>query len=99
MILHTFNKALNSRSLLTELLQVLGHNDAILFFEDGVYWGEIGSPFNDLLLQTEHSPRLFCLDDDLSARGIQAIDQKFQRASYAKFVELSASFNKVTAWY
>lgn len=93
--LFTVNKA-PSHSLLQACQRMLSKGDGILFLEDGVYHGIDAQA----LALVPDTVRVFCLKEDLQARGLQAkVNAKAETVSYRKFVELCTDYDKVVSWF
>lgn len=93
--LHTISRS-PSHGLLEQCLALARPGDGIFFIEDGVYH----------CLDTRVSLRisgrilLFCLKEDMEARGIKHLDKaEMEIAGYSRFVELCCKFDKIVNWF
>ena len=77
-------------------LRLLGDNDAVLLCGDAVYALRPDTPVHAQLLAANLATRLFALEEDITARGLNAT--LAQPVDYAGFVALSVRFDKVNSW-
>jgi tRNA 2-thiouridine synthesizing protein B len=95
--LHVVSHSPFTDGRLHSCLRVLGAADGLLLCGDAVHALQAGSsawrPLSELAL----SGRLYALDEDVSARAINACEQ-VQRLDYVGFVQLSIDFDKVNTW-
>lgn len=92
--LHTLNKAPSNQALFEQMLNTATPGDSIVLMEDGVYYcmqSTINRRIQDI--------QVYALQDDLHARGIPYEESDVKQASYAEFVELCTSHDKVINWY
>lgn len=93
--LHTINQTPSSK-LLESCCQTLNDGDAILFIEDGVY--HIRD--NAILDAVSKDVSLYCLKEDLAARGLQDNNSNLvDIISCRKFVALCTEHDKVVSWF
>lgn len=94
--LHVISHSPFGDNRLTSCLRLLGASDGLLLCGDAVYALQPDSaPLKSLQAKgLEH--RLFALDEDLDARGLQAGVAK--AIDYPMFVALSLDYDKVNSW-
>lgn len=93
--LFTINKA-PSHALLQASKRMLSEGDAILFLEDGVYH----AIDEQALAGVPEQVSVFCLKEDLQARGLQArLAAQVVSVNYRKFVGLCTEYDKVVSWF
>ena len=78
---------------LSSCLRLLGPQDALMLTGDAVYALLPESPWASQL----QGLKVFALDEDLIARGIQATSTA-QALDYSGFVQCCLDFNKVNSW-
>jgi len=91
MVLHLVQRSPFQHSALRDCLNLCADTDAILLMEDGV----LGVNHTDL--KTVTVP-LYALQDDLSARGLNAPDT-IKACGYDEFVELCGQYKQVVSWF
>jgi len=94
MILHIVNKSPFQHSALQNCLRTLGPQDSILLIEDGVLLLANPSVHTGL----PQAARLFALQDDCVARGLNVDNRVVTAASFQDFVELVARHEKSVSW-
>ncbi len=93
--LFTINKSTGS-NLLKSCLRAASPGDTVLFLEDGVYHGVD----SDVLSKIPEDIEVFCLKEDLIARGLmERLHERGSAASYRRFVELCTQHAKVISWF
>lgn len=99
MILHTVNKSNLSHNALDKCLGVLGEDDSVLLIEDGVY-AALNVEKNSARLESLiDSGRLFVLEEDVQARGLQSrLMAKVVAVNYEGFVDLVVKHQSSMAW-
>ncbi|MBL4821585.1 MAG: sulfurtransferase complex subunit TusB [Gammaproteobacteria bacterium] len=89
--LHT----LNNVELLQDCARFLSDGDALLLIEDGVYCvtqAELG--------QLPDSITVYCLQDDVDARGLGQLAQEHsQKIGFEGFVGLCCTHSKIINWF
>ncbi|MNF43123.1 Protein TusB [compost metagenome] len=95
--LHVLSHSPFTDNRLTSCLRLLGAQDALLLSGDAVYALQPGTaPFGEL--QARHATlRLFVLEEDVQARGLQ-VPEWIKSLDYPAFVELSIHYDKVNSW-
>ena len=98
--LHTVNKSPFQNQT---LLSCLGHakaGDAVLMIEDGVYGAMSGTALSDAMATIGGDVKLYVLDADFAARGIDAarIADGVATVDYEGFVDLAASHDRTQNW-
>jgi tRNA 2-thiouridine synthesizing protein B len=98
--LHTVNRSPFERNSLDSCLRVMRPGAAILLYEDGVYAAVAGTTMEAKLSRVLESSRVYCLQADLAARGLETTGllQGIELVSYQGFVELSVEHERVQAW-
>lgn len=94
MILHKFSSSPTGSQLIIQTMARLQTEDKIILLEDAVY------ACNDQALTSQlakFSP-VYCIADDLMARGLNINEQTFKAISYADFVELTLTCDQVISW-
>ena len=81
---------------LQSCLRILGADDALLLCGDAVYALRTGTEPQRLLQAASLEARLYALDEDLQARGIDSALAK--AVDYPAFVALSLMYDKVNSW-
>lgn len=98
--LHTVNKSPFQSNLLIDCLSVAQPPQSIVLLEDGVYGVLSSSPADEKLTKFINAGgKVFALDSDLAARGINADSDKIISLSYSRFVELCTQHNPIQSWY
>ena len=89
MVLHTINKS----SAWIKCNGLINESDIVVLIEDGVYLGL------DRLIELNMN-NTFALQADTVARGIvEKLPQSIRQISYARFVNLTVTADKVCAWF
>lgn len=85
-----------SQGLLNTCATLLQPGDGILFLEDGVYY--CGQP--NQLPKFGPDVELYCLREDLGARGLTELDRpRIDAVDYGGFVALCCEFDKIISWF
>lgn len=95
--LHMLSHSPFADSRLASCLRLLGAADAILLSGDAVYALQPGTANLQALQLMPASVALYALDEDLTARGLQA-PERAQVVDYPEFVELCTRYAKVNSW-
>ncbi|MGG2397135.1 sulfurtransferase complex subunit TusB [Pseudomonas sp. SH1-B] len=95
--LHILSHSPFADSRLGSCLRLLGAEDALLLSGDAVYALQPGTANLQALKLMPTSVALYALDEDLSARGLQA-PERAQALDYPDFVELCTRYAKVNSW-
>lgn len=96
-MLHTVNKSPFQNSSLENCLRLLQKDDMILLLEDGVYAAAAGTARSALIERAVQQHRVYAIEADLKARGLDRLIQGVQVASYGDFVDL-VERHPVHAW-
>lgn len=98
MILHILSVSPFTSSALSECLERIGHQDALLLISEGVY--AVNSSGETKIALQSLADRLFVLESDLSARGLSndTLTQP-QLIDHTQWVELVVKFPKSLSWY
>ncbi|PCJ22324.1 MAG: sulfurtransferase complex subunit TusB [Gammaproteobacteria bacterium] len=98
-MLHLINQSPLQHGTLDSCLRFIEPEDSILLIEDGVYGASPHTPCREALELASRSIKLYALEADLSARGLnKPLLPCITLVSYAEFVELSASHDTVQSW-
>lgn len=99
--LHTVNKSPFSHSALASCAGICRDGDGLLLIEDGVYGALASGPCAEQLTRlADQGVRVFALDPDTSARGLQdKLLDAIELTDYAGFVRLSAEHRCIQSWY
>lgn len=81
---------------LQSCLRLLGADDALLLCGDAVYALRADTEPQRLLQAASLEARLYALDEDLQARGIDGA--LAEAVDYPAFVALSLKYDKVNSW-
>ena len=98
--LHTVNKSPFERDSMGTCLSMALPGSSILLIEDGVYAALKGTVMADKMAAAMADRKLYALEPDLKARGIDAgrLLDGIELVDYAGFVDLVTSHDKVQAW-
>lgn len=96
--LHLLSHSPFSDGRLTSCLQVLATDDAIMLCGDAVYALQAGTAQRQALELMPDRISLFALDEDLLARGMEALPSCLQRVDYGGFVELCCRYQRTNSW-
>ena len=96
-MLHTINKSPFESSTLQDCIRFIGDDDIVLLFEDGVYAAIDNSKKSDVINTILKTNKVYALQADLKARGINSLIDGIEIADYEKFVELVEE-HPVQAW-
>lgn len=87
-MLHIINKSPFQNAALESCLRYLSDNDTIILIEDGVYAAMPDTNKSDLISSVINNNKVYALEADMAARGIDKIMDKINTADYEKFVDL-----------
>ena len=87
-MLHIVNKSPYTKSSLESCIRVAQKDDPILLIEDAVLAAHASGKASDIVRQAQGSHKIFALDADLKARGIDKLADGVQVVDYAGFVDL-----------
>ena len=96
-MLHTINKSPFASSMLDTCLRFVADNDPIILFEDGVYAAQAGTAIASKMTDVLKKNKIYVLQADLKARGIDKLITGVQTVDYGGFVDLVAE-HKVNSW-
>lgn len=96
-MLHTVNKSPFEKNSLESCTQFLDQDDVVLLYEDAVYAASPGTVKSVLIETILKDNKVFALNADLKARGINSLIDGVEIADYDKFVDLVEE-HKVQAW-
>ena len=96
MILHTVNSSPLSTFSLHDCLKQLDDNDILLLISDGVIAASATIEQQPILLKLHESQRLFVLQEDLVARGLDV--KVGEIIDYSAFVDLTIQCKSQLAW-
>lgn len=98
--LHTVNKSPFQDQTLNSCLQVCGDEDCILLIEDGIYGAiEVSPCAAQLQNLIGQGIRIYVLEQDAKARGLQSFLPGIETTDYAGFVQLSCTHQCIQSWY
>jgi len=96
-MLHTVNKSPFKTNNLESCIRFIDKDDVILLFEDGVYAAAANTSQSSLIENIIKSNKVYALQADLKARGIDDLIKGVELADYDKFVDLVEAA-PVNAW-
>ena len=96
MILHTVNSSPLSTFALHDCLKQIADNDILLLISDGVIATSATIEQQPTLLKLHESQRLFVLQEDLAARGLDV--KVGQVIDYPAFVDVTIQCKSQLAW-
>ncbi|MEP1471743.1 MAG: sulfurtransferase complex subunit TusB [Halieaceae bacterium] len=97
MLLHTLNSTPQS-SATRDCCSLIGNQDAVILFGDGVYCALVGSNSSDAL--TASGAVIYALAADVDAAGIATrLSDQVSIIDYAEFVAISEKYPRQMAWY
>jgi tRNA 2-thiouridine synthesizing protein B len=99
-ILHIVNKSPYERNSLDTCLRLVRDDAAILLIEDGVYAVRRNASAADKLQSALEKHKIYALEPDLQARGIDAENSidGIALVDYDGFVELATEYDKLQSW-
>ena len=98
--LHTLNKAQGCRDVLDRCLSSLNKNDCLLLLENGVYALVGESEFCHIIRKKLPDDKIFCLMDDVRARGIlHKLPATITCIEYSDFVRLTEQYHRIISWF
>lgn len=99
-MLHTVNKSPFEKNALASCLDHALDGAALLLTEDGVYGALAGTRFEPLLREAQARLRVYALEPDLRARGLDVtrVIEGIEVVGYDGFVDLAVEHDKVQAW-
>ncbi len=96
-MLHTINKSPFESNTLQDCIRFISNNDVVLLFEDGVYAAINNSKKSDAVSSILKTNKVYALQADLKARGINSLIDGIEIVDYEKFVDLVEE-HPVQAW-
>jgi len=93
--LHVISSSPFADTRLGSCLRTLGPNDGLLLCGEAVQALRPGTPMA-LRLGTLAGARLYALDEDCLARGLESVEA--EQVDYPGFVELSLRYTRVNTW-
>lgn len=96
-MLHTINKSPFENNALDNCSRFLDKNDVVLLFEDAVYAAKSDTTKSSLIENILKNNKVFALQADLQARGIDELLSGVEIIDYDKFVDLVEE-HPVQAW-
>ena len=91
-MLHLIQKSPFQSQCLEDCLNIAAPDDSFLLMQDGVYAIQKA----DFIEQHDN---IYILESDLKARGLTNNHPNVSSITYADFVELTKTHNKVLSWY
>ncbi|MDH0745233.1 sulfurtransferase complex subunit TusB [Pseudomonas sp. GD03842] len=95
--LHVLSHSPFADTRLNSCLRILGHEDAVLLCGDATYALNASTAARQMLDAKAESLRLFVLDEDAKARGLELPDWA-TGVDYPAFVALAVHYDKVNTW-
>lgn len=96
--LHLLSHSPFSDGRLASCLRLLAADDALLLCGDAVYALQNGTAQRQAIELMPEQVALFALDEDLFARGINALPARLQPVDYEGFVELCCRYERTNSW-
>lgn len=87
-MLHIINKSPFQNGALESCLRFLSDDDEIILIEDGVYAAMPDTNKSDLIGSVISTHKVYALEADIAARGIDKVIDNINTADYEKFVDL-----------
>ncbi|MDO3385732.1 sulfurtransferase complex subunit TusB [Gilvimarinus sp. SDUM040013] len=98
--LHTVNKSPFQDNSLASCLQLCSVGDSVLLIEDGAYGASQSSPCaKELISLLNEGTRIYVLENDVRARGLQLLLDGIELTDYQGFVQLSSTHRCIQSWY
>jgi tRNA 2-thiouridine synthesizing protein B len=99
-VLHIVNKSPFDHKSLDTCLRLSLADSGILLIEDGVYAVQSNTAVTDTLRQALGQHRVYALQPDLEARGInpQKMIEGVALVDYDGFVKLATEYDKLQSW-
>jgi tRNA 2-thiouridine synthesizing protein B len=94
MILHKISSSPFSHLALQHCLQRIHSNDGVLLTQDAVY----AVMHQSLHAKLAELHSVYVLKDDIEARAVVLENNNIQIITYAEFVELCTTYDKVISW-
>jgi tRNA 2-thiouridine synthesizing protein B len=96
--LHLLSHSPFSDDRLVSCLRLLYADDALLLCGDAVYALRNGTAQRQALELMPDSVALYALQEDVCARGLEALPARLLQVDYAGFVELCCRFERTNTW-
>ena len=96
-MLHTVNKSPYATSNLESCLRFVSDGDVILLLEDGVYAAAANTSKSHLIEDALKNNRVYAIQADIKARGLDELIDGVQAADYNDFVKLLEE-HRSNAW-
>ena len=87
-MLHIVNKSPFMNTALENCVEFIGDDDVIVLIEDGVYAAAAQTSKSNLVESILKKNKVFALQADIKARGIESLTEAVDVADYEKFVDL-----------
>ncbi|MFQ5995846.1 MAG: sulfurtransferase complex subunit TusB [Acidiferrobacterales bacterium] len=99
-MLHTVNKSPYERNSLATCLRLAKAGSTILLIEDAVYAALRDTTVTDRIREATEKHRLFALEPDLKARGLESgrLIEGIAVVDYGGFVDLVVTHEKIQSW-
>ncbi|MCP4983906.1 MAG: sulfurtransferase complex subunit TusB [Gammaproteobacteria bacterium] len=99
-VLHIVNKSPFERNSLDCCLRLAKADSAIILIEDGIYALQKNSAAADKLQQALSKHRIYALQPDLQARGVNPENmlEGISLLDYDGFVQLTTEYDKLQSW-
>jgi len=97
-VLHVVSGSPFSNNALSDCLEVIAQNHALLLVGNGVYGAVLHSPVADQLKKV--SSPVHALKEDVIARGLQnELLDNIELIDFSRWVELTVTFDKTLSWF
>lgn len=96
--LHLLSHSPFADGRLASCLHMLTAGDALLLCGDAVYALQSGTAQREALELMPDSVALYGLDEDIGARGLDALPPRLQVVGYEGFVELCCHYDRTNSW-
>ncbi len=99
-VLHLVSRSSGASLALAQCLERVGHGDAVLLLEGGVYAARKDSVFSPQLKVAMRQVSIHALSPDLVARGIgpEELLEGVVLVDYEGFVKLSLDYSPIISW-
>ena len=97
-MMHIVKKSPYESSALNNAINYILQGDIMLLTEDGIYAAKKGGKFSSLIRETAQTNNVYCLVEDVKARGIAETEiiENVKLIDYKGFVEKVVEHNPMT---
>jgi len=96
-MLHTINKSPFSSQVLDNAIPFIGENEVVLLYEDGVLGAMEGTVISSKIKSILAKNKVYALQADLKARGVDKLVAGVEIVDYDGFVDLTVE-HKIVNW-